>query len=69
MTAVVVSLAVLAVVLVGVLGLVGWRDRNRLSAGEDRGALRDARADRARYDAERQFMQGEAGRGHTPYST
>ncbi|WP_433315594.1 hypothetical protein [Micromonospora chersina] len=69
MTAVLVSLAVFATLLVAVVVFVSWRDRNRASSSEDPAAVRDARADQARHEAERHFAQGQASAHQMPNST
>ena len=69
MTAVAVSLVVFVALLIAVFVYVSWRDRNRRSSPEDSTAVRDARADQARHEAERHFVQGQAARHHTPNST
>lgn len=69
MRTVLVSLAVFVTVLVAVVAFVSWRDRNRSSSPDDPAAVRDARADQARHEAERHFVQGRAAGHHMPDST
>lgn len=49
---------VAALVTLGTVGGVAWRDRARTAGAEDHAAGRDAQARRHRYEVERPFAQG-----------
>ncbi|MGR6320318.1 hypothetical protein Q2K19_24275 [Micromonospora soli] len=59
MTTVVVVLATVVLLLAAVVGYVGWRDRRRAAADEDREATGAARAEWHRRAAEREHEYGD----------
>ena len=66
MTLVWVVLAVTAGLIVACMSYVGWRDRRRLSSGDDGSAARTARSEAERQSAMREGVQGstwDQGRG------
>ncbi|WP_343449843.1 hypothetical protein [Micromonospora oryzae] len=69
MTTLVVTLAMLVVLLLAVVVFVTRRDRAKLSSDQDSAAVRQARADQHRHEAERHFASGMAARHHNPSST
>ncbi|MCT2278024.1 hypothetical protein M3G91_10340 [Micromonospora chalcea] len=64
-----VSLAVLVVVVLALVVFVARRDRARRPSDEDSAAVRQARADQHRHDAQRQAASGLAERHRNPPST
>ncbi|MBO4160516.1 MULTISPECIES: hypothetical protein [Micromonospora] len=59
MTTMWVALGAAALVTVGSVGWVAWRDRARTAGAEDRAARLDAQARQHRYEAERHFTQAD----------
>ncbi|MEU7617813.1 hypothetical protein AB0M91_03060 [Micromonospora rifamycinica] len=59
MTTMWLVLGVVALVTIGTVGWVAWRDRSRATAAEDRPAGQDAQARQQRYEAERHLAQGQ----------
>jgi uncharacterized iron-regulated membrane protein len=57
MTIMLMALAVLALLMAVFAGYVGWRDRRRSAADEDRAAT--ARAEQHRWAAQREHPQGD----------
>ncbi|KWV32981.1 hypothetical protein [Micromonospora rifamycinica] len=60
-------LGVAALVTVGTVGWVAWRDRARATGAGDRAAGQEAQARQQRYEAERHLAQGgtiQRGRPH-----
>ncbi|WP_329010562.1 hypothetical protein OG271_28200 [Micromonospora rifamycinica] len=67
MTTMWVVLGVAALVTVGTVGWVAWRDRSRATGAEDRAAGQEAQARQQRYEAERHLAQGETIQRGQPY--
>lgn len=59
MTTVLVALAAAALLMTVIVGYVSWRDRRRAATGEDRAAVRAARAEWHRRAAEREHEYGD----------
>ncbi|MBW4700872.1 hypothetical protein [Micromonospora sp. RL09-050-HVF-A] len=59
MTTMWVTLGVAALVTVGTLGWLAWRDRARTAGAEDRAAGLDAQARQHRYEAGRHLAQAD----------
>lgn len=59
MTTMWLVVGVAALVMIGTVGWVAWRDRARTVGAEDRTAGRDAQARQHRYEAERHFAQND----------
>ncbi|MEV0431208.1 hypothetical protein ACIBPB_14560 [Micromonospora sp. NPDC049836] len=68
MTTVLVTLAVVAVLVAAVVGVVLRRDRGRSAPDEDRSAAHDAEARRQRYEAQRHAAQSHTVRRDMPNS-
>ncbi|MGS2615681.1 hypothetical protein ACVCAH_14345 [Micromonospora sp. LZ34] len=59
MTMVWLSIGALVLLLAGVFGYLGWRDRSRLSSPDDTAADRAARIAQERYGVDVHASQGE----------